>query len=61
VDGIQGRNSSDKQERFSRILRSHDILYEEIGYQHPLAIEYPCVQKEAKLIPKQLEQKNGFV
>jgi uncharacterized protein YchJ len=55
--GFKGRNSSDKQERFSRILRSHDILYEEIGYQHPLAIEYPCVQKEAKLIPKQLEQK----
>jgi hypothetical protein len=43
--GFKGRNSSDKQERFSRILRSRDILYEEIGYQHPLAIEYPVFKK----------------
>lgn len=55
--GFKGRNVSDKQERFSRVLRSHQILYEEIGYQHPLALEYPCIQKEIKLIPKQLEQK----
>lgn len=46
--GFKGRNLSDKQERFSRVLRSHEIPYDEIGYQHPLALEYPCVQKEAE-------------
>ena len=55
--GFKGRDLSDKQERFSRVLRSHEIPYEEIGYNHPLAIEYPCVQREVKLIPKQLKQK----
>ncbi|CCV01755.1 hypothetical protein IIV22_078R [Invertebrate iridescent virus 22] len=55
--GFKGRNISDKQERFSRVLRSHQIPYQEIGHQHPFALEYPCIQREIKLIPKQLEQK----
>lgn len=46
--GFKGRNLSDKQERFSRVLRSHEIPYDEICYKHPLALEYPCVQKEAE-------------
>jgi hypothetical protein len=59
--GFKGRNLSDKQERFSRVLRSHEIPYEEIGFQHPLAIEYPCVQKEVQMIPKNnLDRKVWF-
>ncbi|CCV02065.1 hypothetical protein IIV25_047L [Invertebrate iridovirus 25] len=55
--GYKGRGVADKQGKFSKLLRSLEIEYQEIGYQHPLAIEYPCIQKEIKLIPKQLEQK----
>ena len=55
--GYKGRGLSDKQGKFSKYLRSLDIAYDEIDHTHPLAIEYPCVQNEAKLIPKQLEQK----
>ncbi|CCV02173.1 hypothetical protein IIV25_155R [Invertebrate iridovirus 25] len=46
--GFKGRGVSDKQERFSRVLRSHGIPYDEIDYQDPLALEYPCVQKESE-------------
>ncbi|CCV01790.1 BRO-like gene [Invertebrate iridescent virus 22] len=49
--GYQGKNLSTKQEKFCKLLRSLEILYDEIGYNHPLAIEYPCVQREAQLIP----------
>ncbi|CCV02254.1 hypothetical protein IIV30_059R [Invertebrate iridescent virus 30] len=55
--GYKGKNLSTKQEKFCKLLRSLEILYNEIGYDHPLAIEYPCVQREAQLIPKQLKQK----
>jgi hypothetical protein len=55
--GYKGRGLSDKQGKFSKYLRSLDIAYDEIDHTHPLAIEYPCVQNEAKLIPKQLDQK----
>ncbi|AHL67628.1 BRO-like protein [Chloriridovirus anopheles1] len=55
--GFQGKDLSDKQEKFSRVLIRNNIPYTEIGYDHPLAIEYPCVQKEARLIPKQVDQK----
>jgi len=49
--GFKGKDNSIKQFNFSKVLRSHEIPYEEIGYDHPLAIEYPCVQQEARLIP----------
>jgi hypothetical protein len=55
--GYKGRGLSDKQGKFSKYLRSLDIAYDEIDHTHPLAIEYPCVQNEAELIPKQLDQK----
>jgi hypothetical protein len=56
--GYKGRNLSDKQDNFCKTLRSLNIPYEEIDYTHPLALEYPCVQKEMKLIPKNnLERK----
>jgi hypothetical protein len=55
--GFQGKDASIKQFNFSKVLKSNEIPYEEIGYDHPLAIEYPCVQQEAQLIPKQLKQK----
>jgi hypothetical protein len=45
---------SNKQEKFSRLLDSLKIEY---ICKHPLALEYSCVQKEVKLIPKQLDQK----
>ncbi|AHL67602.1 hypothetical protein DH26_gp111 [Chloriridovirus anopheles1] len=41
---------SDRQERFSRLLDSLEIEYKEIKYDHPLAVEYPCIQKESKLL-----------
>jgi hypothetical protein len=50
--GFQGRSISDKQEKFSRVLKRNEIQYDEIGYEHQLAIEYPCVQQEVKAIPK---------
>ncbi|CCV01950.1 hypothetical protein IIV22A_106L [Invertebrate iridescent virus 22] len=50
--GYKGRGSADKQGKFCKTLRSLDIPYDEIGYDHPLAIEYPCVQQEIKTIPK---------
>jgi hypothetical protein len=49
--GFKGKDNSIKQFNFSKVLRSHEIPYEEIGYDLPLAIEYPCVQQEARLIP----------
>jgi hypothetical protein len=55
--GYKGRDQSDKQERFLRLLDSLKIPYTEIDHKHPLAIEYPHVQKEVKLLPKQLSQK----
>jgi hypothetical protein len=55
--GYKGRDIADKQEKFSRLLDSLKIEYNEIDYKHPLVLEYPCVQKEVKLIPKQLDQK----
>jgi prophage antirepressor-like protein len=55
--GFQGRDLSDKQEKFSRVLKRNEIQYVEIGCDDPLAIEYPSVQTEMKLIPKQVEQK----
>jgi hypothetical protein len=35
-----------------KLLESLKIEYEEIDYKHPLAIEYPCIQKEVQTIPK---------
>ena len=58
--GYKGRDQSDKQKNFCKLLRNLEIPYDEIGYDHSLALEYPCVQHEARLIPKQLNQKNGF-
>jgi hypothetical protein len=57
--GYKGRDVSDKQGRFCKVLRSLEIPYEEIGYKHFLALEYPCVQKEVQLITKKnnLERK----
>jgi hypothetical protein len=49
--GYRGKDVSTKQEKFCKLLRSLEIPYDEIGYNHPLAIEYPCVQHEAQLIP----------
>ncbi|ADO00431.1 hypothetical protein WIV_gp088 [Wiseana iridescent virus] len=48
--GYKGRKEADKQGKFCKLLRSLEIEYEEIGFEHPLAIEYPCVQKEVKTI-----------
>jgi hypothetical protein len=50
--GYKGRGLADKQGKFCKTLRSLEIPYDEIGYEHQLAIEYPCVQQEVKLIPK---------
>jgi hypothetical protein len=50
--GYKGRGLADKQGKFCKTLRSLEIQYDEIGYEHQLAIEYPCVQQEVKLIPK---------
>jgi MSV199 domain/BRO family, N-terminal domain/T5orf172 domain len=55
--GYKGRDQSDKQKNFCKLLRNLEIPYDEIGYDHSLALEYPCVQHEARLIPKQLNQK----
>jgi hypothetical protein len=61
--GYKGRGLADKQGKFCKTLRSLEIPYDEIGYEHQLAIEYPCVQQEVKLIPKNAlnQKKNGFV
>jgi hypothetical protein len=57
--GYKGRDQSDKQEHFSRLLESLKISYDEIDYKHPLAIEYPGVQKESKqlMLSNNLEKK----
>jgi hypothetical protein len=55
--GYKGRNVADKQDHFLRLIQSLKVPYKEIDYKHPLAIEYPCIQTEAKIIPKQIEQK----
>jgi flagellar biosynthesis GTPase FlhF len=55
--GYKGRDVADRQEHFLRFIESLKLPYFEIDYTHPLAIEYPSVQQEAKLIPKQIEQK----
>jgi hypothetical protein len=47
----QGRKEADKQKNFCKLLRNLEIAYDEIDYNHPFAIESPCVQKEAQLIP----------
>lgn len=46
--GYKGRGVADKQGKFSKLLRSLEIEYQEIDCKHPLAIEYPCVQKESE-------------
>jgi hypothetical protein len=59
--GYKGRKEADKQKNFCKLLRNLEISSYEIGYDHPLAIEYPCVQKEAQLIPpNNINRKNGF-
>ena len=50
--GYKGRKEADKQLSFTRFLESLKIKYEEIAYNHPLAIEYPCIQKEIQTVPK---------
>jgi hypothetical protein len=57
--GYKGRKEADKQEHFSRLLESLKISYDEIDYKHPLAIEYPGVQKESKqlMLSNNLEKK----
>jgi hypothetical protein len=57
--GYKGRDQADKQEHFSRLLESLKISYDEIDYKHPLAIEYPGVQKESKqlILSNNLEKK----
>ena len=46
--GFEGRDISDKQERFARMLKRNTIPYYEIDCNHPFALEYSCVQREAK-------------
>lgn len=56
--GYKGKNLSNKQEKFCKTLRSLDIPYDEIDYTHPLALEYPCVQREIQVMTKNnLERK----
>jgi hypothetical protein len=50
--GYKGKKEADKQLSFSRLLESLNIPYKEIDYKHPLAIEYPGIQKEIQTIPK---------
>src|SRR5574343_285947 len=46
--GFEGRDISDKQERFARMLKRNTIPYYEIDCNHPFVLEYSCVQREAK-------------
>ena len=46
--GYKGRKDADKQDHFLRFLESLKVPYQEIDYQHPLAIEYPCTQQESE-------------
>jgi hypothetical protein len=59
--GYKGRDVSDKQERFTRLLESLNISYDEIDHKHPLAIEYPCVQKEIQTISKNNIEKKKWI
>jgi prophage antirepressor-like protein len=57
--GYKGRKEADKQNDFSKLLKSLKISHKEIDYKHPLAIEYPGVQKESKqlMLSNNLEKK----
>jgi len=56
--GYKGRRGwADKQDKFLKTLRSLEIPYEEIDYIHPLVLEYPCVQKEIKMLSRNIERK----
>ena len=58
MDGLQRSRYSRQTRSFSQVYRSLNIPYNEIDYQHPLAIEYPSVAKEVELVPKNnLERK----
>jgi len=46
--GYKGRYIADKQNDFSKLLQTLSIPYEEIDYQHPLALEYPGVNQESE-------------
>ena len=46
--GYKGRKEADKQLSFYRYLESLNVPYEEIDYQHPLAIDYPLLNKEVQ-------------
>ena len=50
--GYKGRKQADRQNDFTKLLDSLKVPYKEIDCKHPLAIEYPCVQEEVNLIPK---------
>ena len=46
--GYKGRKLADKQNDFVKLLETLKIPYIEIDHEHPLAIEYPGVQNEAR-------------
>jgi hypothetical protein len=50
--GCKGRRLADKQFNFSKLLKIHNIPYNEIDHKNQFVLEYPCVQKEIELIPK---------
>ena len=46
--GFEGRDISDKHLSFIKVLKRNTIPYYEIDCNHPFALEYSCVQREAK-------------
>ena len=46
--GFEGRDISDKHLSFIKVLKRNNIPYYEIDCNHPFALEYSCVQREAK-------------
>ena len=59
--GFEGRDISDKQERFARMLKRNTIPYYEIDCNHPFALEYSCVQREIQTIPKNNLDKKRWI
>src|SRR5574343_1256780 len=59
--GFEGRDISDKQERFARMLKRNTIPYYEIDCNHPFALEYSCVQREIQPIPKNNLDKKRWI
>jgi len=61
--GYKGRKEADRQLSFYRFLESLNIPYNEIDYQHPLALEYPGVNQESEQLKlsNNLEKKRWIV